>query len=144
MTKRAMSLREYVLQELKALKTRMKRKERLRDSHQQTFGIVSKTMKGELVRSRSEKQIADFLYQYNIQYEYEPTLQLGNTLVKPDFYLPEQKIYIEYWGLVSKADYVERMRWKLNLYQKFKIKILSLYHDDLFNIEKCVTKKIFH
>jgi len=142
MNSRSRSLREYVLQELRALKIRMEKKKRRRGLPQQNYGKVSKTLKGEMVRSRSEKQIADFLFRYNIHYEYEPTLQLGNTLVKPDFYLPEQDIYVEYWGLVSKADYAARMQWKLNLYQQFQVKLLSLHHNDLGNIEKCLIKKI--
>ena len=142
--KRSISLREYVLQELRALKTRMKKKERVRDSNQQIFGIVSKTLKGEIVRSKSEKKIADFLFRYNIKYEYEPTLKLGNNLVKPDFYLPKKGIYVEFWGLVSKADYAERMEWKMNLYQQFQVKILSLFQDDLYNIEKYISKKLGH
>ena len=56
-------------------------------------------------------------FRYNIHYEYEPTLRLGNKLVKPDFYLTKQEAYAEYWTLVSKADYAEKMRWKQNLYQ---------------------------
>lgn len=76
--------------------------------------------------------------------EGEPILELGNTWVKPDFYLPEQKLYVEFWGLVTNAEYAERMRWKLRLYQQFQVRLLSLFSEDLGDLEKSLTKGIPH
>jgi hypothetical protein len=134
-------LRKYLLHELKILKIRLKKK-RQKKSPQQTFGKASTTLKGEMVRSQAEKRIADFLFCYNIPYAYEPTLELGNILVKPDFYLPKQEIYVEFWGLVANKEYAERMRRKLQLYQRFRVKLLSLFSEDLGDLEKSLTKRI--
>ena len=50
------------------------------------------TEKGERVRSKSEKIIADYLYRKNILYKYEKPLYLnGYGIVYPDFYITFQK-----------------------------------------------------
>lgn len=106
------------------------------------FGIISQAARGEIVRSKAEKQIADFLFNSNIDYEYEPILKLGKKAVKPDFYLSDYNCYLEYWGLLSVPDYAEKMRQKIKLYHAYDIKVISLYQDELFDIEKYLTKKL--
>ena len=62
------------------------------------------TLKGEIVKSYGELEIANYLFSNNIKYEYEKEYKY-NTLTddyqqyKPDFYLPEYDIYIEYFGI---------------------------------------------
>lgn len=142
-------LKATLLRELGAAKLRLVLKRGLPRTHSQnppsqrlSFGIVSQTLKGDLVRSKAEKHIADFLFRRKIQYEYEPHLKLGTKTVRPDFYLPDQGVYIEFWGLVSQPEYVARMRWKLRLYHQFRIKLVSLYQTDLTNMEEYLINKL--
>ena len=57
------------------------------------------TEKGERVRSKSEKILADYFYRNNIPYKYEKPLYLkGYGIVYPDFTLLSKKTYQEiYW-----------------------------------------------
>jgi DNA helicase IV len=54
------------------------------------------TLNGVRVRSKSEQYIGDWLYRHNIQYEYEPVLNIRDFDFHPDFYIPAADIYIEH------------------------------------------------
>ena len=59
------------------------------------------TRRGVAVRSGAEKTIADYFTDNYIVYEYEPVLMGGTNhekVMRPDFYLPEYNVYVEYWG----------------------------------------------
>lgn len=60
-----------------------------------------KTLRGERVRSKSERYIADWLYQHGIDYSYEPEVQFKDFPFKPDFFIPEADIFIEHVSNLS-------------------------------------------
>ncbi len=84
------------------------------------------TERGELVRSKSEKIIADKLYMMDIPYLYERplTLQEGER-VYPDFTVLNRKTrkeyYWEHFGMMDKQEYCENAIKKISKYQKAKI-----------------------
>ncbi len=62
------------------------------------------TIKGEIVKSYGEMDIANFLFQNHINYEYESSYKFDTNdeqygQYHPDFYLPDYDIYIEYFGI---------------------------------------------
>lgn len=84
------------------------------------------TEKGERVRSKSEKILADFFFRNNIVYKYEKPLDLaGYGTVYPDFTFYSKKlrkeIYWEHEGMMDKPEYAVKAVKKLNLYQMNKI-----------------------
>jgi len=92
---------------------------------------IIKTIKGEVVKSKGEAIIANFLYRNNIDYEYElvyPEHMPERRVYKPDFtlILNNEKIYLEYFGL---SNYKEN---ELNRYNKIK-NIKEKYHKDNSN-----------
>lgn len=81
------------------------------------------TEKGELVRSKSEKIIADKLFSMGIPYRYEYPIMLKSGIrVYPDFTIlkmPERKeIYLEHFGLLDEESYVESTMRKLHSYSE--------------------------
>ena len=81
------------------------------------------TEKGECVRSKSEKILADFFYRRNILYKYEKPLYLkGYGTVYPDFTLMSKKtgkeIYWEHEGMMDKQEYATTAIRKIESYQK--------------------------
>ena len=81
------------------------------------------TEKGERVRSKSEKILADYFYRNNILYQYEKPLYLkGYGTVYPDFTFLSRKtgeeIYWEHEGMMDKSDYAKTAVKKLESYQK--------------------------
>lgn len=84
------------------------------------------TERGERVRSKSEKIIADKLFALGIPYRYEyPIVLAGNVRMYPDFTIlkmPERKeVYLEHFGMMDDVDYVDSVMYKLNTYEKNKI-----------------------
>lgn len=80
------------------------------------------TNRGEKVRSKSEKILADLFYSYQIPYQYEPMLTLpsGKTLY-PDFALlnttTKKTLYWEHLGLVDQDTYLQRNIQKIQQYE---------------------------
>lgn len=84
------------------------------------------TEKGERVRSKSEKILADYFYRKNILYKYEKPLYLkGYGTVYPDFTFlskkTEQEIYWEHEGMMDKQEYARSAVRKIESYQKNEI-----------------------
>lgn len=87
-----------------------------------------KTNKGEIVRSKSEKIIADLLYSLNIEYKYECplTLKSGKT-VYPDFTLlspiTKSEVYYEHLGMMDVPEYAIKNIKKIEMYNLSEIKL---------------------
>ncbi len=84
------------------------------------------TEKGERVRSKSEKIIADKLYALGIPYRYEYPLELGEKIkIYPDFTIlrmpAREEVYLEHFGMMDDMDYVGNVLYKLNTYEKNEI-----------------------
>ena len=84
------------------------------------------TEKGERVRSKSEKILADYFYRKDILYKYEKPLYLkGYGTVYPDFTFlskkTEQEIYWEHEGMMDKQEYARSAVRKIESYQKNEI-----------------------
>jgi len=89
----------------------------------QDYESVIVTEKGERVRSKSEKIIADKLNLLGIPYRYEyPILLEGNIKIYPDFTIlkmPERKeVYLEHFGRIDDVNYIDTTILKLNTYEK--------------------------
>jgi hypothetical protein len=95
----------------------------------------SLTIKGETVKSISEKKIADFFHAYKIKYDYERSIRINNQRLIPDFYLREFGVFVEFWGLKDFKKYKNRMKKKKRLYRKYNLKLVSLYPEDLKNLD---------
>ncbi len=81
---------------------------------------------GTLLQSEGERLIADWLAVHGIAYRYDERFRiLSGHAVRPDFYLPELDVYIEYWGMDT-ADYKIGMLKKQQLYQQQGKRIISL------------------
>jgi DNA helicase-4 len=120
----------------------------------QEYGTRCITLNGEIVRSKGERQVADFLFKNNIRYKYEPRVygqatgygrRGGNRnrriIGKPDFLLLDYDILVEYWGMVTvqdaadRANYQRKMNEKKLLYEQNGYKLISLYRWDLDNLQ---------
>jgi hypothetical protein len=54
------------------------------------------TLNNIKVRSKSEQYIADWLYRHNLQFEYEPLLNVKDFDFNPDFHIPAANLYLEH------------------------------------------------
>ena len=82
------------------------------------------TQDGHRVRSLGEKTIDDWLYMNKIVHAYERPFVTAYGDLIPDFYIPagvrqgSHAVYIEYWGMEGKAEYDERKKKKLEIYEQ--------------------------
>jgi hypothetical protein len=110
-------------------------------SERREYGIPSRTLRGEVVRSYAEKQIADYFASNGVRYVYEQgartnALIFKKTFARPDFFLPDYNLYVEYWGLLGTSkEYDRRMRRKMAQYHRYKIRFISLYPKNLENLD---------
>ena len=80
------------------------------------------TVRGEMVRSKSEALISYVLVQNHIPYRYECVLRLNGETFHPDFTILrpfDRKIILwEHLGLLDEIPYINRTTYKLNRYMK--------------------------
>lgn len=94
------------------------------------------------VQSQGEKRIAAYLEQHDIAYIYDANYRIAvDKSIRPDFYLPEFNLYIEYWGMDT-PDYLERKREKLILYQRAGLRLISLDARDFADLEARLEAKL--
>jgi hypothetical protein len=97
---------------------------------------------GTLVQSDGERLIADWLSAHNIAFRYDERFRiLSGHAIRPDFYLPEFDIYIEYWGMDT-ADYKIGMLKKQQLYQQEGKRLVSLYPPDKASLDAVLRQKL--
>ena len=94
------------------------------------------------VQSQGERRIGDWLAKRGIAYRYdERYLIAGDARIRPDFYLPEFDLYIEYWGMDT-PEYVANMEKKKFLYQRARKKLISISWRDLPQVEEVLAEKL--
>jgi hypothetical protein len=97
---------------------------------------------GTWVQSDGERLICEALNAEQIRYRYDERFRiLDGYAIRPDFYLPEFDVYIEYWGMET-ADYKIGMLKKQQLYQQQGKKLISLYPADKPRMQAAVLEKL--
>ena len=94
------------------------------------------------VQSQGEKRIGDWLAKRGIAYSYDERYMIArDTRIRPDFYLPEFDLYIEYWGMDT-PEYVRNMQMKKILYQRAAKKLISISWKELDRLEEVLEEKL--
>ena len=108
-----------------------------------------RTLQGEKVKSYEELQIANWLYENGVEYEYEPVYEhkipeIGRRDYQPDFRLTESGIYIEHFGVrrqkmadgnerlitapfVDRDEYLAGMEWKRQVHAEHGTTLIETY-----------------
>ena len=111
----------------------------------QTQVEINKTIEtkdGTLVQSRGEKSIAEWLTNNGLAYRYDAKYRIiAEFQIRPDFYLPELDVYIEYWGMDT-PQYKMSMYKKQTLYQQEGKRLISVYPNDLPNLDNLLKAKL--
>ncbi len=109
------------------------------------------TKKGERVRSKSEKFLADMFCDMGIEYKYECPLHLkGYGIVYPDFTFLSKKtfeeIYWEHEGRMDDAKYVEKAIRKIDQYTKNNIipgqRLILTYESSTYALNTIVAEML--
>ena len=110
-----------------------------------------RSLKGDLVKSFEECEIANFLWVNGVPYEYEHPYEYDTATserrqYQPDFYLPNARIYIEHFALnqsggtppfIPQEAYLKEMDWKRRLHAEHGTALI-----ETFSHEKAASKLI--
>lgn len=95
---------------------------------------INKTIEardGTVVQSEGERRLADWLTAHGLAYRYDAKFRvIAEFQIRPDFYLPELDVYVEYWGMDT-PQYKMSMYKKQMLYQQEGKRLVSVYPKDL-------------
>ena len=113
---------------------------------------------GNKVRSKSEREISDFLTEHQIKHEYEKPIRISKyQYVHPDFYIPGiithtgrivKNIFIEHLGGPMSKDpekiqkYLDNNSKKFSHYERMKLTVLCTYEDDIINPNESLKQKL--
>jgi len=98
---------------------------------------------GTLVQSDGERIIAEELAALGIAFRYDNRFRiLKGYAIRPDFYLPEFDLYLEYWGMEDNLDYQIGMLEKKKLYQQAGKKLVSLYAHEKPRLREALRQKL--
>ena len=100
-------------------------------------------------RSEGERRIAATLDQYGIPFVYDQPVALRyqdrTRAFRPDFYLPEFNLYIEYYGRVGNQNYDLRTTDKQTAYAANNLDVISLYPWNLIqDWPNCLLNRLRH
>ncbi len=73
------------------------------------------TRAGFRVRSKAEKMIADYLRDAEIDFKYEPVLDVRGIRMRPDFFLSAYNLPYEHFGINNRA-YLSQAERKIGIY----------------------------
>jgi len=104
-------------------------------------GLIYRTNSGALVRSKSERTIADALDQNGILWRYEAALVLGNEIRYPDFTIKKpysgEVVFWEHFGRMDLSGYRQNVSLKIELYTRHgifpDINLICTYEQHLQN-----------
>ena len=107
---------------------------------------------GHIVKSKSEREIDNYLFEHNIPHAYEKALPYGATekeVLHPDFYLPnylgnKKHVYIEHWGYnENNKDYTKTKKFKMPIYEKLKVTLICTNEkSDMADIDTVLDRKL--
>ncbi len=119
-----------------------------------------RTKAGNLVKSRSEAQIDNWLYKRGFDFEYEPKLWLEGEGLSPDWIVSglkgrkfDRPLIIEYWGLLRPGKaawlpkripkYLERKAHKESIYERSDYNFMGIMPQDLFSLTETLEDCLF-
>lgn len=103
---------------------------------------------GVFVQSMGEKLIADYLFDNNINFDYDKLIVFSEDpylCARPDFLIKGTKIIIEYWGMNrSLGTYDEKMKRKKALYKQEGFELIGIYAEQLQVLKRLLDQKILN
>lgn len=107
---------------------------------------------GHIVKSKSERDIDNFLFENDIQHAYEKGLPYGASekeTLHPDFFLKDylgkgKHVYIEHWGYnENNIQYTKTKKFKMPIYENLGITLICTYEkSDSGKIDTVLERKL--
>jgi hypothetical protein len=97
-------------------------------------GLSIPTKSGVTVQSHGEEVLANYFHDHRITFVYDLPARFSifqAVSIRPDFYLPDYDVYIEYWGMKGNAAYDKKTEWKRKVYRKYGKRLIDIYVSDI-------------
>ena len=102
-----------------------------------------KTKTGHLVRTRAEVEIANFLFDNNLLFQYNTVATWADKDdFRASFYIPKLDLYIDNHPYDYLKEYQKVMKAKIKQYEKHKKKHIYITSEDEKNIEEAIKLKM--
>jgi hypothetical protein len=98
------------------------------------------SLDGHPVLNSGERQIDNWLYLHNIAHAYRRALP-GSDLVCT-FFLPQRKVYIDFWGFDLTSGPLSEKLAKEAYYQAHGYKVITLHDEDLPHLDEVLPQKL--
>jgi hypothetical protein len=121
--------------------TNEEKPEKVQQTFREKFTPKNRATDGHWVRSRAEMLIDNWLYMSGIIHAYERRLPIEEE-VYCDFYIPDGKVYIEYWGMEKDPKYAARKQAKIEIYQKNHLDLIEITDSLLKNLDDYLPKAL--
>ena len=117
----------------------------------ESYEGVYKCKDGHIVKSKSEREIDNYLFDHNIPHAYEKVVSIDGDSkhdLHPDFCLPNylgkgKDVYIEHWGFNSdNRDYYKSKKYKIAKYKELGLTIISTNEADMNDPEAALNRKL--
>ncbi|MGN0796226.1 MAG: hypothetical protein ACI4MT_04670 [Christensenellales bacterium] len=97
---------------------------------------------GHIVKSKSERDIDNYLFEHKIAHAYEKTITINEEQFKPDFYLPDLDVYIEHWGYnEDNIEYTKQKDYKIKKYIEKGITLICTNEKEMKDIDATLDMK---
>jgi len=96
-----------------------------------------RSIDGHTCVSIGHKHICDWLYLMNLNHACDR--EMGESGMRSDFYLPQHRLYIEYWGGSSPHDLAEKMAKKA-WFEKHDLAVIELNDEDVKDLDHVLAK----
>ncbi|MBR0234989.1 MAG: hypothetical protein IJQ37_00840 [Clostridia bacterium] len=119
----------------------------------ESYEGVYKCKDGHIVKSKSEREIDNYLFDHGIPHAYEKAISIDADRehdLHPDFYLPNylnngKDVYIEHWGFNSNnRNYTKSKKYKIDIYKEKGLTIISTNEKDMNDPEASLDRKLNH
>lgn len=109
------------------------------DAREGTFGYMCLAKDGHECLSLAEKIIDDWLSDNQFSHIIEPYYPYDDELnpsggLRADWQIDD--ILIEFFGLTGQSEYDEKTQIKIKLAKKHKVKLITIFPEDLYNLDK--------
>ena len=102
-----------------------------------------KTKTGHLVKTRAEMEIANFLFDNNLLFQYTAVATWADKdEFRASFYIPKLDLYIDHHPYDYLKEYQKTMKAKIKQYEKHKKKHIYITSEDEKNIEEAIKLKM--
>ncbi|MCL9776922.1 glycerol kinase [Vibrio methylphosphonaticus] len=107
----------------------------------QKFSAKHRTLDGHYVQSKGELIIDNWLYMGSVLHAYQRQLPIDTDVIS-DFYLPQGKVYIQFWGTDNGPIDTKTIEKTRQLYHDHEFDLIEIFPDELDQLDTILPLKL--